>query len=231
MDSSDLLAPANQTIAPLTNLKVSTETARDSKLTVYKQPEKSAWLVLDRPLSSDPEILLSVPGTYSSPSGKVEGFVVLNGKIIQRTERQAWNGAAIFRDGVVSIVETQNGKSLTLDCLKKLESEGASLIQGHLLVHEGLAEPLKEQPLYQRRALVVLKTGEQGIVETNKLMDLVTFADQLVELGVKEAFNLDMGNWSEGWYRDPQSGALKRIGYLTQNTDKQTNWVVFKSGR
>ncbi|MEI7741079.1 MAG: phosphodiester glycosidase family protein [bacterium] len=188
----------------------------------------SAKLSLERPSRNDEKIVLSVPGTYTSPTDKPEGFVVLNGKIIQARERQAWNGAAFFRaDGTVNIFETNNGKLLTKDYLKTVENDSASLIQGHLLVHQGSAQKMLAGTPYQRRALTLLKDGTTAIIESRDLLELSVFAEDLVELDVREAFNLDMGSWSEGWYRDPVSDDLKSIGYLQSATDRQSNWVIF----
>lgn len=189
----------------------------------------SVRLRLDRPALTDANVMLSVPGTYTSPAGKPEGYVVLNGTIVQSRERQGWNGAAFFRtDGTLSIFETNNGKVLTKDYLKTVERDGGSLVQGHLLVHDGISQKLLPQTPYQRRALVVFREGRVAIIESVDLLDLSSFAEDLIELGAVDAMNLDMGQWSEGWYTDPATGKRVTIGYLNGATEKQSNWITFE---
>lgn len=204
------------------------KTLGDHEYVVFTLKKGSARLFVSRPNVEDANIFLSVAGTYTNPNGDPEGFVVVDGKILQSRERQGWNGAAFFRaDGTVNIFETNNGKLLTRDYLKTVERDGASLVQGHLLVHNGAAQSLLPQTPYQRRALVLFSDHSVGVVESVDLLDLASFAADMVELGVTEAMNLDMGQWSEGWYRDPSTSRRTSIGYLFGATDKQSNWIVF----
>lgn len=53
---------------------------------------------------------------------------------------------------------------------------------------------------------------------------LSDFANQLVDY--ERAWNLDMGTYSYGWYRD-KNGKLYQLGLSTYwNNNKQTNWIV-----
>jgi len=172
----------------------------------------------------DSKIVAVFAGTYTSPEGKPEGYVFVNGKVIRNDERQGWNGAALVSaDGSVDIIQTDNGKVLTKDWIK-INVEGKnSLFQGHLLVMNSKAQVFKEQPNYQRRALVLTNGGAE-IIESEELMGLNEFAESLVKLGAEKAINLDMGGWSEGWYRNNQDEIIS-IGYMQMNTDKQSNWL------
>lgn len=198
-------------------------------VTVIRLLKGRVRLALERPRRDDASLFLSVAGTYTSPADAPEGFVVHEGTIVQARERQAWNGAAFFRaDGTLSIFETNNGKLLTKAYLQSVERDGASLIQGHLLVADRVAQDMAPQTPYQRRALVVMPDESVAIVESVELLDLQSFADALVELGVRDALNLDMGQWSEGWYRSPVTDEPVMIGYLTGSTHRQSNWVIFQ---
>jgi len=200
----------------------------EHELTLYRLKQGNVELALERPDTSNKKIHLSVAGTYTSPADKPEGFIVHRGEIIQMRERMAWNGAAFFKqDGTLSIFATNNGKLLTKTYLQTVSTDKASLIQAHLLVDNGVAEKLLPQTPYQRRALVTFKDNSIAVIETVDTVDLQTFANLLVELKVDAAINLDMGQWSEGWYRDPISGQTRSIGYLTSATDKQSNWILF----
>ena len=37
-----------------------------------------------------------------------------------------------------------------------------------------------------------------------------------------------MGAWDEGWYKNPINNTLVKIGKDLSQTDKQSNWIVFK---
>lgn len=194
--------------------------------TVFHQKNPHIRFTLTRPSIAESKIVLAVAGTYTSPQNTVEGFVVLDGKIIQSRERQGWDAAAIFKNGTVEIIQTNNGRDLTKNKLQEIAEQGASLIQGHLLVMDSLAQSFKIQPLHRRRALAI-RENSPVIIESNGILDLNEFANDLVQLGVKRAMNLDMGAWSEGWYRDPRTAKIITIGLQNYATDRQSNWIIF----
>lgn len=202
--------------------------ASSSEYVVYSATGNDVIWTLTRPSKEDDAIWLAVPATYTSPTDAVEGYVVLDGQVVQDKERQGWNGAVLFSDGGVEIVETHNGRALTKTLLGDVAKRGASLMQAHLLVIAGRAEHFKEQPLFRRRALALFEDGAIAVIESQEPLDLNNFADDLVLLGVRSAVNLDMGSWSEGWYRDVKSGRAVTIGFPTDSTKRQSNWIVFR---
>ncbi|TAK05286.1 hypothetical protein EPO33_04955 [Patescibacteria group bacterium] len=216
-----LVAPAREQ-----NLIVEERTASSSRFLVIRQKEPQVKLALIRPDENDPDILLSVPGTYTSPQDTIEGYVVLDGQIVQQKERQGWDGAIAFKDGGVDIRQTNRGRALTKEALADIAAQGASLIQVHLLVKDGTPQHFKEQPPTLRRALAVMKDGTPAVIESRDFFDLNAFAALLVELGARDAANLDMGSWSAGWYRGGD-GRPVPIGYPHENAKRQTNWIVF----
>lgn len=217
--------------APKANLDliIESKNAEEVSYAIFHQRIPSLQFTLTRPSKDDGEIVLAVPGTYTSPRNTVEGFVVLDGKIIQNKERQGWDSAVIFKNGNAEIIQTNSGRLLTQEKLKTVASEGASLMQAHLLVIDGVAQSFKPQPPFQRRALVLFEDSSPAIIESREALDLTPFAKDLVALGVKSAVNLDMGAWSEGWYRDPDTSLPETIGLMRGATDRQTNWIIFKS--
>ncbi len=209
----------------VSNLLVEERTASSSRFLVIQQKKSKARLALVRPDESDTSVLLSVPGTYTSPTDTVEGYVVLDGKIVQQKDRQGWDGAVLFKDGGIEIRQTNGGRTLTKDVLAEVAADGASLIQVHLLVKDGLPQHFKEQTPTLRRALAVMKDGAPAVIESRDFLDLNAFAALLVELGARDAVNLDMGSWSAGWYRGAD-GSPVPIGYPHENAKRQTNWVT-----
>lgn len=204
------------------------QAASSSAYTLYRAEGSDVLWTLTRPQKENDTVLLVVPGTYTSPTDVVEGYAVLDGQVVQDKERQGWNGAVLFKEAGAEIMETRNGRVLTKLFLADVAKQGASLMQAHLLVTAGRAEHFKEQPLFRRRALAVLDDGAIVVIESQEPLDLNNFADDLVLLGVQDAVNLDMGSWSEGWYRDVKSGRVVTIGFPTDSTKRQSNWIVFR---
>lgn len=208
------------------NLIVEERTASSTRFLVIRQKKSNVRLALVRPDDNDPAVLLSVPGTYTSPKDTVEGYVVLDGQIVQQKERQGWDGAVVFKNGGIEIRQTNGGHTLTKDVLAEVAADGASLIQVHLLVKNGVPQHFKEQSPTLRRALAVMADGAPAVIESRDFLDLNAFAALLGELDARDAVNLDMGSWSAGWYRGAD-GSPVPIGYPHENAKRQTNWVVF----
>jgi hypothetical protein len=78
-----------------------------------------------------------------------------------------------------------------------------------------------------RRALVEQGRGEVFILESEERLTICEFQTMLQRLGVKNALYLDMGTWSEGFYRDKYN-EITSIGKQTQSTKYQTNWLFFQ---
>lgn len=65
------------------------------------------------------------------------------------------------------------------------------------------------------------------IGESDKPLTIQEFQQSLLEIGAKDAINLDMGTWSEGWYKDTNNDKVT-IGETTSETQRQTNWIVYR---
>jgi Phosphodiester glycosidase len=203
-------------------LHVATRAVEGRKyLQIGASPSRLA-LRLERPKKSDPGVWLAVPGTYTSPDGGVEGAVVLEGHVV-RSQANRWEALLVIdAKGGAEIRESKGVPRAALDALAK---QGASALQGHLLVFDGTPRPLLPSPALRRRALVTTAAGTPSIVESLAPMELAAFARDLVALGATRAMNLDMGSWSEGWYR-AEDGKIVPLGEDFRNTAKQTNWLV-----
>lgn len=209
------------------NLVIEPRSIGGRSYTVFRPRTARVAFTLTRPSRDDAAVLLAVAGTYTSPRDTVEGFVVLDGRIVQANERQGWDGAVIIDHGRTKIVQTDNGRLLTRAYLRAIAARGASLFQTHLLVSRGAPVAFKPQPFLPRRALVTFTDGSPAIIESIDAVDLTTFAADLAALGVRDAANLDMGTWSEGWYRNPATGAITVMGIPNSATARQTNWITF----
>lgn len=212
----------------LRGIKTETLTARAGDRSYVKFSRSGATLAVrvSRPSKADPRLLLSVAGTYTSPEDKVLGIVMLDGNLVEK-KRMAWDGLLAIVDGSPSIQKATRA-DLSPERLKAFESKKASLLQGHLLVHRGKPEPYKPSPYLPRRALAIFDDGEWAIIESAAPVELQSLANDLAELGAAAALNLDMGGWSEGWYRD-SAGSLVSLGVPHPSTERQTNWLVIKN--
>ncbi|MBI2483300.1 phosphodiester glycosidase family protein [Candidatus Uhrbacteria bacterium] len=188
-----------------------------------------------RPQHTNTRVLLMVAGTYTSPQNTAEGHIIDHGTAQHRTcdlSCRNWNAVAIIESGYVRIMR-QDAEALERSRLltEVIRSRG-SLIQGHLLVEHGV--PIRGYARgrpYHRRALATmddrLRIGD--IIESAQPhTSLSDFAKHLAALGYRNAINLDMGAWDEGWYRDPNTGTIHPIGQIRTATNRQTNWIIIR---
>ena len=66
------------------------------------------------------------------------------------------------------------------------------------------------------------------MVESKARMTLSDFQDSLIKNNVTNAIYLDMGTYSEGWYRG-SNGITNTIGENMDATSKQSNWLIFET--
>lgn len=213
------------TRAPAPGLTLRTDQVGDYRYRIFTPAADSRFgLTLTRPSADDSEILLSVAGTYTSPDDDVLGVVLIDG-VEERSQRMGWGGALVLVDGQAEVRSLPGGRLGPAE-RKALEAQRASLIQGHLLVHGGRASSLKSSQPLQRRAVALLD-GAAVIVESEGLVELGRFAEHLMTLGATAALNLDMGKWSEGWYR-LGDGTVQPLGLDRRSTGRQSNWLVIE---
>ncbi len=195
----------------------------------FTQTPPRVGLTLVRPDPDDKNVLMSVAGTYTSPEGAVEGVVLVDGGI-ENHRAKPWEGVLLVVGGAPELVR-RTDDTLSDAGVAALQKRRASMIQGHLLVWDSAVLPIKPSPPLLRRAIITGKDPSFAIVESQQKLELAQFTADLVALGAVAAMNLDMGRWSEGFYRDPKTGQRRRLGDDFRRTDKQTNWMVFLRDR
>lgn len=172
---------------------------------------------LERPEPDDPRITLAVAGTYTDVDDAPMGLFAIDGVLV-RPSKMGWEGVLRIDARGVSIRRAGPG-AFDLDA-------STSILQGHLLVDGGKPRPLRPSAALYRRAIIVDDAGTFAIVDGREPQTLPAFADDLVGLGATAALNLDMGAWSGGFYRDPQSHAVQALGHDVSATHRQSNWLV-----
>jgi hypothetical protein len=214
-----------QAVAPkaASGLSVQVRHARGRAYLFVEQRPPALEIRLARPDAADRSILLSVAGTYTSPEGRPEGVVAIDGKIIEH-QPKPWEGILVVKDGAPTLLRADK-PMLEREAVHELIGPHGSLIQGHLLV-DGVVQRLKPSPSLRRRAIAIQPDGAFFFAESQVGLPLAEFAADLEALGARRALNLDMGEWSEGFYRDPTTGDVRRIGDDDRKTSRQTNWLV-----
>ena len=183
-----------------------------------------------RPLRSDSSIVLCVPGAFTDLADYgIDGVFISNGKPGNTDKiNHSLGGAVRIENGEAVIFPTNKGKLINDALLNYIIKKKGSLFQQIQMIENGVAATFKDNKLFQRRGIVTFKDGRTAIAESISAITLKTFADDLAGLEVKDLLYTDMGAWDEGWYRDPESGKIMMIGYDHSQTEKQSNWVVYR---
>jgi len=218
--------PAAEPPAPTPPLSLRQQAVMGRRYRVFSPGKGHIALRLSPPAQSDPHVLLSVAGTYTSPRDHVEGTVIVDGEL-RSDDRRAWEGVLLLQEGRARI-ERRGADTFSRAAMASYRQRRASLLQGHLLVYGAEPRPLKPSLALHRRALAT--HGDAAfIVDSHSPVPLPTFAADLVELGAERALNLDMGAWSAGFYRAAQ-GTPVPLGQDHSATAQQSNWLVVLSG-
>lgn len=171
----------------------------------------------------EPNIYLCVPSAYTDPNKLIDGLFIEDGKVISKEVNKMLTGACILSNNSIQIIDN----TLISDSLiEQIQNFGKSFFQQTLLVLNSklvFCDLFKNKENF-RRALVQFE-DLYCISESVKPVTIIEFQKSLVSAGAINAINLDMGSWSEGWYRNNE-GVKIRMGDNFTNTIKQTNWIV-----
>ena len=116
-----------------------------------------------------------------------------------------------------------------MDYVKTAKKDKISFFQQVLLIKNKQIIPCvlwKDSKNY-RRALVEMD-HLFSVVESKIPMSIKEFQAQLIAINAENALCLDMGAWSEGWYKDGAAQQIK-IGQDFSKTAQQSSWLVLKT--
>jgi len=171
-----------------------------------------------------PENFLCVPGAYTSTKTQIDGLFVENGIEINELINNKLTGACIISNDSIQIIGLQdiNSKLISQLILSK-----KSIFQQTLLVKKNQIVPCKLFGNKEniRRALIQFE-DTYCIGESNRPITISEFQESLVNIGAVNAINLDMGTWSEGWYKNHCCEKII-VGEKMVNTNKQSNWIIY----
>jgi hypothetical protein len=193
---------------------------------VFYRSGSDARFVTERPSKDDKKITLCVPAAFTDHNQHIDGIAISAGSRVCTDLDKQLGGACVFIDGDFEVFPTSGGALLTEALLNSVAARKGSLFQQFQLVKDGVPERFRDKSLFQRRALVSYRNGQQALLESVKPLTLTEFAQDLADSDVLNAIYLDMGDWDEGWYRDYENH-VHTLGHSLRATARQTNWLVF----
>lgn len=168
---------------------------------------------------------LCVPAAYTSKQIKIDGLFIEEGKIISNSTNDLLTGFCIINDSNMLIVERDSLSKIQINHI--IKNKG-SLFQQSLLIKNNEIFPcdLFGKTKNIRRALIQFDNF-YCIGESHRALTIHEFQVALLNIGALNAVNLDMGTWSEGWYKNQKNEKIV-IGESFLSTVNQTNWIVFE---
>jgi len=172
-----------------------------------------------------PENYLCVPGAYTTMDTQIDGLYIQEGNVISETLNNKLTGACILSKDSIQILSSEEINDQLLNQIKQSKK---SFFQQSLLVKNNQIVPcdLFHGKENLRRALIEFKDNHYLIGESQTRVTISDFQESLVKIGAINAVNLDMGTWSEGWYKN-HSGEKITVGEKMYSTNKQTNWIIY----
>jgi len=193
-----------------------------NRINIYPLGNHKVDFRLIRPDKLDNRNRLCVPGAFTSKNNTPEGLIYLNGKLTSGQKPSSGKGLVIISLGEIEILNiNQLGQFLN----SRKDSKFSLFQQWYLIEKNKRGEnPFPKSKLQMR---VIAKTkNETFVIESDSNVDSELFISTLINMGVSDAVYLDMGSWSEGWYKDSDN-KIKSIGNDKSNTKRQTNWILF----
>lgn len=181
-----------------------------------------------KPDSNNTNLLMSVVAAFTSKAPEhVVGTSVSNGKKrIYPTDAETAYCLIVGEEVKIEAL-SENHKSAIETAVKQ---KGDYFQQMHLIENsEAKACEIFKNRATFRRALAQ-KEGETHLVESLDRMTIDDFIQSLIFLGYEQAIYLDMGSWSEGWYRNDENEII-RIGNNWKSSHLQTNWLVIRKNK
>ena len=212
---------------------ISVETKIGKSKTTYTFIKKNNCKIsfeTKRPDKSDKTILVCIPAAFTNLNNlKIDGIYSVNGIVGNRDViNQTLGGVFFIEHNSCKIFQSNKGKLFNDSLLAIVKTQKASFFQQIQCIENGKAAKFKDKKLFQRRGIAILKDNTIAIIESKEAITLEVFSNDLVLLNVKQLIYTDMGAWDEGWYRNPVNNVPIKIGKDLSQTNKQSNWIVFK---
>jgi hypothetical protein len=222
-----VLAACRQHAAPQVRVEEK-QTQRGSRYTVFYPQHLAVGVVTQRPQATDARCQLSVAAAYTDlDTDQPLDLLVCQGHLRQTAATVGFlNGVLTIVGDTLAIGRVAPGQAPPQAQLVQASQRQGTVLLQELLVFEGKNQRQAGGSVFQRRALVEFANRQCAVVESvADDLEIKQFADDLLELGAKNALYLDMGDWDEGWYRD--GSRVITLGHRRTHTARQSNWLVF----
>lgn len=224
-----LLAPAGCQPPNGPQVRVAEQTTRQGRrYTVFSPHKLVVDVVTQRPEMVDERYCLSVAAAYTNlETDEPLNLLVCQGRTHQLAAEVGFlTGVLTIVHDTLAIGRVAAGAVPPLAQLARAGANRGTVLLQELLVFEGKNQRQAGGSVFQRRALVEFANHRFAVVESAADdLEIKQFADDLLELGAKNALYLDMGDWDEGWYRD--GSRVTTLGHRRTHTARQSNWLVF----
>ncbi|MDO7845733.1 hypothetical protein Q5H92_05140 [Hymenobacter sp. M29] len=222
-----VLGACSSSSAP--EVRVEGKTTTDGHQYTLFHPQGLAVRVMTtRPDVADGRYQLSVAAAYTDlDTGQPLDLLVSSGRVRQTRAKVGFlDGVLTLVGDSLSIARIPMGQAPARAELERVRRHQGTLMLQELLVFEGRNLRTEGGAVFQRRALMELAGHRLVVVEsTSDELTMQHFADDLVELGARQALYLDMGGWDEGWYKT--GSQVVKLGHRRTDTARQSNWLVF----
>lgn len=181
-----------------------------------------------KPDSNNTDLLMSVVAAFTSKAPEhVVGTSVSNGKKrVYPTDAETAYCLIIGDQVKIEALDSNHKLAIT----RAVKEKGDYFQQMHLIENsEAKACEIFKNRATFRRALAQ-KEGETHLIESLDRMTIEDFTNTLISFGYEQAIYLDMGSWSEGWYRNSEN-QIVRIGNNWKSSHLQTNWLVIRKNK
>lgn len=202
-------------------------------LVFYDPANLTIKLLSKRPSVNNNNLVLCIPAAFTdnriNNSKLIDGFFIENGNIISKDINKDLSGTCIITKNGLIIIPSIN---LTQTSNTVVENKGSLFQQYLLLYNHKRISNLKFENTHSskrkllRRALVEID-NHVFIVESKAQCSIIDFQNLLVLNKIKNSIYLDMGTYSEGWYRNDNHKIIS-IGETMRETNLQSNWLVFQ---
>ncbi len=201
----------------------------DYHFTTYTPKDGAEFaFVRTRPDSLDERIGLSIVAAFTSRAPEhIVGANVCQG-VLSKDSTENETGCCIILKGRVEMLPLEGNQEKSIS---RAVSGKGDYFQQKLLVYNRQAVPTTvfRNRTTARRALVQTENST-FVVETLDRIHIDDFTQCLIRMDAISAIYLDMGSWSEGWYRT-EDGALQMMGENYRSTHLQTNWLIVKPSK
>lgn len=186
-------------------------------------PNKLKYHLTNKRPENTPSNYLSVAAAFTDKDLKsTTGKLIIDGETIFKNNNPKLSGGCIIGNNSIKIIDKTNN----IDSLgKSVLNNHESYFQQALLVYnnKSIVWNLPNAELKIKRRALIEFNNQFSICESDGGLDIKRFQVALINIGVKNAIYLDMGSWSEGWYKSVDG---KQISIGGNNASKsQINWL------